>query len=85
MSHTYDIGTRVWRPDPTDGWIGSEVIARQIDGDKVNLIFRLENGVVWHNRVSRIKQSLIEANHRKTNPPIPLRIYRPTPGTCLLS
>ena len=46
MSHTYELGTRAWQPDPTDGWVGSEVKERKVEGDKVKLIFLLDNGEV---------------------------------------
>ncbi|KAK4177189.1 putative myosin-2 [Triangularia setosa] len=43
MSESYDVGTRAWQPDVTEGWIASEVVKKTVDGDKVKLIFRLEN------------------------------------------
>ncbi|KAK4193089.1 putative myosin-2 [Podospora australis] len=43
MSESYDVGTRAWQPDATEGWIASEVVKKTVDGDKVTLIFRLEN------------------------------------------
>lgn len=46
MAHIYDIGTRAWQPDTTEGWVASEVTDKQIDGDKVTLVFQLENGEV---------------------------------------
>lgn len=46
MSSNYDVGTRAWQPDATEGWVASEVIKKQIDGDKVLLTFKLENGEV---------------------------------------
>jgi hypothetical protein len=46
MAHIYDIGTRAWQPDVTDGWVASEVSDKQIDGDKVKLVFQLDNGEV---------------------------------------
>lgn len=46
MAHIYDIGTRAWQPDTTEGWVASEVTDKQIDGDKVKLVFQLENGEV---------------------------------------
>lgn len=47
MSSNYDVGTRAWQPDATEGWVASEVTKKQIDGDKVVLTFKLENGEVW--------------------------------------
>ncbi|KAL1877105.1 hypothetical protein VTK73DRAFT_8842 [Phialemonium thermophilum] len=44
MSESYDVGTRAWQSDPTEGWIASEVIKKTIDGSKVTLVFQLENG-----------------------------------------
>ena len=46
MAHIYDIGTRAWQPDTTEGWVASEVTDKQIDGDKVKLFFQLESGEV---------------------------------------
>ncbi|KAI1827544.1 P-loop containing nucleoside triphosphate hydrolase protein [Xylaria intraflava] len=43
MSHSYDVGTRAWQPDATEGWVASEVVNKTIDGDKVTLTFKLEN------------------------------------------
>lgn len=46
MSETYDIGTRAWQPDLTEGWVASEVVNKTVNGDKVSLVFELENGEV---------------------------------------
>lgn len=46
MAHSYDVGTRAWQPDPTEGWIASEVQSKKIQGDKVILVFELGNGEV---------------------------------------
>lgn len=56
MAHIYDIGTRAWQPDTTEGWVASEVTDKQIDGDKVKLVFQLENGEV---------RSPAECQHRR--------------------
>lgn len=48
MAHTYDVGTRAWQPDPTEGWIASEVQQKKVDGDRVKLIFALANGEVCY-------------------------------------
>lgn len=47
MSATYDVGTKAWQPDPTEGWVASEVEQKIVDGEKVKLVFVLENGEVW--------------------------------------
>lgn len=46
MAHSYEVGTAAWQPDPTEGWVSSEVTEKTVDGDKVTLIFTLENGEV---------------------------------------
>lgn len=46
MAHNYDVGTRAWQPDPTEGWVASEVESKIVQGDKVKLLFRLANGEV---------------------------------------
>jgi myosin heavy subunit len=46
MSESYDVGTRAWQPDATEGWVASEVIKKTVDGSKVFLEFQLENGEV---------------------------------------
>jgi myosin heavy subunit len=46
MAHIYENGTRAWQPDVTDGWVASEVVEKKIEGDKVKLVFQLENGEV---------------------------------------
>jgi myosin-5 len=47
MAHNYDIGTKAWQPDVTDGWVASEVVSRTGDGDKIILVFKLANGEVY--------------------------------------
>ncbi|SPQ21690.1 f36054dd-c434-4b23-9562-195b3fc98079 [Thermothielavioides terrestris] len=44
MSESYDVGTRAWQPDPTEGWVASEVTKKTVEGSKVVLEFTLENG-----------------------------------------
>lgn len=46
MAHNYEVGTRAWQPEPTEGWVASEVKEKLVDGDKVQLVFELENGEV---------------------------------------
>ena len=48
MVHSYDVGTRAWQPDPTEGWVASEVQSKKVNGEKVTLVFELDNGeVIW--------------------------------------
>ncbi|KAK4569767.1 Myosin type-2 heavy chain 1 [Recurvomyces mirabilis] len=44
MAHPYDVGTKAWQPDVTEGWVASEVTQKKVDGDKIRLVFALENG-----------------------------------------
>ena len=46
MAHNYDIGTKAWQPDATEGWVASEVTSKSAEGDKIILIFTLANGEV---------------------------------------
>ena len=46
MAHLYDVGTGAWQPDPTEGWIASEVEQKLVKGEQVKLVFRLANGEV---------------------------------------
>jgi hypothetical protein len=48
MAHNYDIGTKAWQPDTTEGWIASEVVSKTQDGDKYKLVFELANGEVGY-------------------------------------
>lgn len=54
MVHSYDVGTRAWQPDQTEGWVASEVKSKKINGDKVVLVFALENGEVGLKTVSKV-------------------------------
>lgn len=46
MAETYDVGTRAWQPDSTEGWVASEVTKKSVQGSKVILEFTLDNGEV---------------------------------------
>jgi myosin-5 len=62
MVNSYEIGTGVWQPDPTEGWISSEVKERTVNGDKVTIIFLLENGEVCQLRIGQVAPGL-PTNH----------------------
>ena len=63
MSHTYDVGTKAWQPDTTEGWVASEVEQKIVDGENVKLVFALENGEV--RRWTRVTRRL-NAHHELT-------------------
>lgn len=46
MAHNYEIGTRAWQPDQTEGWVPSELVAKNETPTGVDLVFKLENGEV---------------------------------------
>ena len=46
MSNQYNVGTKAWQPDQTEGWVASEVTKKIVDGDHVKLVFALDNGEV---------------------------------------
>lgn len=46
MASTYDVGTRAWQPDATEGWVASELVSKSVDGGKAKLVFKLDNGEV---------------------------------------
>lgn len=46
MAHNYEIGTKAWQPDATEGWVASELVSKTLNGDKYTLVFQLENGEV---------------------------------------
>ena len=46
QTQMYEVGTRVWQPDATEGWVASEVKQKKTDGDRVRLTLELENGEV---------------------------------------
>ena len=54
MAHPYDVGTKAWQPDPTEGWVASEVISKTADGDKIKLVFELANGEVCLQQLQKL-------------------------------
>lgn len=46
MAHIYDVGTRAWQPESTQGWVPSQVVEKLVDGDNVKLTFMLDTGEV---------------------------------------
>lgn len=56
MAQTYEIGTKAWQPDSTEGWVASAVESRTVDGDNVVLVFKLDNGEVCIAIDARLQQ-----------------------------
>nr|KMM67387.1 myosin-2 [Coccidioides posadasii RMSCC 3488] len=67
MAHTFDVGTRAWQTDPTEGWIASEVIEKTADGDKVKLVFSLENG---ETKTVETTEADLQINNNSKLPPL---------------
>lgn len=44
MSHTYEIGTGAWVQDPKDGWVSTTVVEKEVNDDKVKLVFEITSG-----------------------------------------
>ncbi|KAM0813464.1 putative Myosin-2 [Seiridium cardinale] len=67
MSQSYDVGTRAWQPDATEGWVPSEVVKKTIDGNKVILEFKLEN-----EEIKKVELSLegLETGNDPSLPPL---------------
>lgn len=70
MSHVYDVGTKAWQPDAQEGWVASEVKQKKINGDKVTLVFQLDNGEVSHS-FSTLSPTWCCANDSRPKPSRP--------------
>ncbi|EDN90804.1 hypothetical protein SS1G_00204 [Sclerotinia sclerotiorum 1980 UF-70] len=66
MAHNYDIGTKAWQPDATEGWVASELISKTLNGDKYTLVFQLENGET--KSIETTEEALTEANNASLPP-----------------
>ncbi|KAJ6010517.1 hypothetical protein N7451_001929 [Penicillium sp. IBT 35674x] len=67
MAHIYEVGTRAWQPDPTEGWVASEVKEKLVDGEKVQLVFELENG---ETKTVETTQSELQVDNNSNLPPL---------------
>ncbi|KAJ5792182.1 uncharacterized protein N7503_008160 [Penicillium pulvis] len=67
MAHIYEVGTRAWQPDPTEGWVASEVKEKLVDGEKVQLVFELENG---ETKTVETTQSELQVDNNPNLPPL---------------
>ncbi|KAK7207894.1 class V myosin [Myxozyma melibiosi] len=71
VSH-YEIGTRCWQPDDSEGWVSAEITSKEVDGDKVSLVLTLENGNT--NTVTTTLKDIEDENNPSlpplSNPPI---------------
>ncbi|KAJ5888888.1 hypothetical protein N7495_008929 [Penicillium taxi] len=67
MAHIYEVGTRAWQPDPTEGWVASEVKEKLVDGEKVQLIFELENG---ETKTVETTQAELQVDNNANLPPL---------------
>ncbi|KAJ5179629.1 hypothetical protein N7492_002839 [Penicillium capsulatum] len=67
MAHIYEVGTRAWQPDPTEGWVASELKEKLVDGEKVQLVFELENG---ETKTVETTQSELQVDNNSNLPPL---------------
>ncbi|KAM3071988.1 Myosin type-2 heavy chain 1 [Clarireedia jacksonii] len=67
MAHTYEVGTKAWQPDATEGWVASELVSKTQNGDKYILVFDLANGET--KTIETTEEALTEANN-STLPPL---------------
>lgn len=44
MAHIYNLETGAWIQDPTDGWVSSKVVSKNIEGEKAVLVFQITSG-----------------------------------------
>ncbi|KAK9463558.1 P-loop containing nucleoside triphosphate hydrolase protein, partial [Lipomyces oligophaga] len=72
MASRFEVGTRCWQPDDSEGWVAAEIKSKSIDGDKVTLEIALENGNI--NTVICAIKDFEDENSTKlpplANPPI---------------
>ncbi|KAK3713917.1 Myosin type-2 heavy chain 1 [Vermiconidia calcicola] len=69
MTSYYDVGTRAWQPDQTEGWVASEVTKKMVHGDNVKLVFTLEDGETTR-EVETTVAALSEDAMKSTLPPL---------------
>ncbi|KAK0635483.1 putative myosin MYO2 [Bombardia bombarda] len=67
MSESYEVGTRAWQSDATEGWIASEVVKKTVDGSKVTLVFELENG---ETKKLEVSVEALQADNHPSLPPL---------------
>ncbi|KAL1998359.1 hypothetical protein VTN02DRAFT_6349 [Thermoascus thermophilus] len=67
MSQSYEVGTGAWQPDPTEGWIASEVKEKIVDGEKVKLVFLLANG---ETKTIETTQAELQMDNNPSLPPL---------------
>ncbi|KKA25976.1 hypothetical protein TD95_002153 [Thielaviopsis punctulata] len=67
MSQTYEIGTRAWQPDATDGWVPSELISKNEEGPNVKLVFQLESG---ETKEVVVTQEALQSGSHESLPPL---------------
>ncbi|EEP79193.1 MYO2 protein [Uncinocarpus reesii 1704] len=67
MAHNFAVGTRAWQPDQTEGWVASEVVEKVVDGDKVKLVFSLENG---ETKTIETTEADLQINNNSSLPPL---------------
>ncbi|KAK3945053.1 myosin-2 [Diplogelasinospora grovesii] len=67
MSESYDVGTRAWQPDVTEGWVASEVVKKTVNGNKIQLVFQLENG---ETKTLEVSAEALQSDNNPSLPPL---------------
>ncbi|KAL8909638.1 MAG: hypothetical protein Q9207_000136 [Kuettlingeria erythrocarpa] len=67
MAHNYDVGTRAWQPDTSEGWVASEVASKNIERDRVKLVFQLVTG---ESRTVETTVAALQDDHNTLLPPL---------------
>ncbi|RKF59384.1 Myosin-2 [Golovinomyces cichoracearum] len=65
MADSYHVGTKAWQPDPTEGWVASELTSRRTEGEKVFLEFTLTNDL------TKTIETTLDALAQANNPNLP--------------
>lgn len=67
MAHAYEVGTRAWQPDATEGWVASELIAKNETSTGFDLVFKLENG---EEKTVKVTKAALEDDKDASLPPL---------------
>lgn len=67
MAHNYEVGTRAWQPEATEGWVASELIKKTETPTGFDLVFKLENG---EEKTIKTTKAALEDDKDATLPPL---------------
>lgn len=72
MAHTYNIDTGAWIQDPTEGWVSSRVVSKNVTGTTATLVFEITHGDRFGERITKTTSLVVlEGNEEdKDLPPL---------------